>query len=87
MLHRICKIKETGQFRGITVKGNYIEYDTDTEIITQLVYDTDTKIVYYKFEDAMFNERNIGFMSPYLGLHGRPCRFIDCEIVEIPKDE
>lgn len=81
MLYRIYKINGTKQLVGVPVPDC-----TETE----LVYDSNTKIVYYKFFEQTpkkyANEHN-GFMSPYLGIHGRPCRFINEEIKEITKDE
>ena len=81
MLLRIYKIESQEQLVGVPVPG---------AIKTDLVFDTDTRIVYYKFEENFsnfkINDKNLGFMSPYLGSHGRACRFINCEIVEIHKD-
>ena len=85
MLKRIYTIDGTEQLSGVPFPNC---------TVTDLVYDTDTKIVYYKFVDesncsriGKLKNSYVGYMSPYLGYHGRPCRFIDCEIVEIPKDE
>lgn len=83
MLQRIYKSKIDGSEQLSRVPSMYCD-------VTELVFDTETKIIYYKFYEQTPNVRindHVGFMSPYLGSHGRPCRFIDCEIKEISKDE
>ena len=44
-----------------------------------LVFDKDTGIVYYHTTE---NGR-YGYMSPYLGVNGNPCHYINGEIVEM----
>ena len=86
-LSRILRNKETGELSEKKINPNYVT--------TRLVFDSDSRVVYYKFSEiTKVESRNyvdqkpmdtrIGFMSPCLGEHGRPCKFINNEIVEIP---
>ena len=80
-LHPIVKFEKTDKFVDAESVVGHKGY-----LNTGLVYDIDTKIVYYKFMDKTFSDWS-GYMSPYLGSHGRPCRFVDEKIMEISKNE
>lgn len=66
---------------GNKIDDSFFEEIPDTE---GLVYDTNTGIVYYLFKQPQsFGNKGYGFMSPYLGEDGYPCKYVDGEIVEL----
>lgn len=70
--------------RGID--GNKIDDSFLEEIpgAEELAYDTNTGIVYYLFKQPQsFGNKGYGFMSPYLGENGHPCKYVDGEIIEL----
>ena len=62
---------------------------------TKMVFDTETQVVFYKFTEVVpvcsnklpnqqERDTKVGYMCPYIGEHGRNCRFVDKKtIVEI----
>ena len=67
----------------------WVGYDPDCELL-DLVYDPDTCVVYYKFTEIVnvkpgkySTSTKVGYLSPYLGAHGKPCRLERGQIVEI----